>query len=85
MDIKIICGRKSDIMRVDHVRTDEQFRNFRINRFRTNRPVKRSAPTAISILLMSWLVAAGAGSGGERVVGERAPSFFALLLLNLIH
>lgn len=80
MDIKIICGRKSDIMRVDHVRTDEQFRNFRINRFRTNRPVKRSAPTAISILFMSWLVAAGAGSGGEKVVGERSAFFFCAFI-----
>lgn len=80
MDIKIICGRKSDIMRVDHVRTDEQFRNFRINRFRTNRPVKRSAPTAIRILFMSWLVAAGAGSGGEKVVGERGAFFFCAFI-----
>ena len=77
MDIKIICGRKSDIMRVDHVRRDEQFRNFRINRFRTNRPVKRSAPTAISILFMSWLVAAG--SGGKKVVGERGAFFCAFI------
>ena len=76
MDIKIICGRKSDIIRVDHVRTDEQFRNFGINRVQTNRPVKRCAPTAISVLFMSWLVVVGAGSGGEEVEGERGTSFF---------
>ena len=80
MDIKIIYGRKSDIMRVDHVRTDEQFSSFRINRVQTNRPVKRCAPTAISVLFMSWLVVVGAGSSGEEVVGERGTSFFCAFI-----
>ena len=34
----------------------------------------------ISSLFMSWLVVAGAESGGEEVVGEGGASFFCLLM-----
>ena len=70
-------------MRVDHVRTDGQFRNFGISCVQTNRPVKRCAPTAISVLFMSWLVVVGAGSGGEEVEGERGASFFCAFITAL--